>query len=509
MAIKHGKQQVSELPHSIFYARWLREQEAGAARAAGISLYTLMQRAGESAFRLALRAYPLARRWLVLVGKGNNGGDGYVVARLARAAGIRVTLLACPATDALPPEATQARRDWLADGGEENDARDPWPADADLIIDGLLGSGLSAAPREPWAGLIVRANRYPAPVLALDTPSGLDAETGAAAGEVIQAEQTITFITLKPGLFTGQAKAWSGRVHHDDLGLTDWLAGQSAPIRRLSAGLLSEWLLPRRATAHKGDNGRLLVVGGDEGTAGAIRMAGEAALRSGAGLVRVLTHQQNIAPLLAARPELMVRELTTASMREGLEWADVLVIGPGMGQSDWGKNALRLAENCNKPMLWDADALNLLAITAGKRQNRVITPHPGEAARLLNCRVAEIESNRLLAAQNLVKRYGGVALLKGAGTVIADESGRMSIADVGNAGMATGGMGDVLSGIIGALLGQKLPLYEAACAGCVVHGATADELARRHGMRGMLATDLLPALSQFVNPEWIESDKTE
>ncbi len=242
---------------------------------------------------------------------------------------------------------------------------------------------------------------------------------------------------------------------------------------------------------------------------GAIAIAGEAALRSGAGLVRVLTHTQYAAALLMARPELMVQALSDTTLREGLDWADVVVIGPGLGQDSWAKSALRAVENCNKPMLWDADALNLLAMSPFKRQNRILTPHPGEAARLLNCRVAEIESDRLLAAQKLVQRYGGTVVLKGAGTVIADESDALALADVGNPGMASGGMGDVLSGIIGALLGQKLSRYAAACAGCVVHCAAADALAEQHGTRGMLATDLMPVFSRYVNPEWIPLEKTE
>ena len=188
-------------------------------------------------------------------------------------------------------------------------------------------------------------------------------------------------------------------------------------------------------------------------------------------------------------------------MQQALDWADVLVIGPGLGQGEWGRNALKILQASDKPALWDADALNLLALNPEKRQNRVITPHPGEAARLLGCRTAEIESDRLLAVRNLVTHYGGVAVLKGAGTLIADDQGQMAIADVGNAGMASGGMGDVLSGIIGGLLGQKLSLYDAACAGCVAHGAAADRVAARQGIRGMLASDLLPEIPYYVNPE--------
>ncbi|EHD20006.1 MULTISPECIES: bifunctional ADP-dependent NAD(P)H-hydrate dehydratase/NAD(P)H-hydrate epimerase [Brenneria] len=497
------------LPHSVFRAEWVRREEVNAACELGVSLHELMLRAGEAAFQVARRYYPSARRWLILAGHGNNGGDGYVVASQALAAGITPYVIACQGNRALPEEASAARQSWLEQGGAILDADAPWPDDVDLIVDGLLGTGLASAPRPPYDALIAQANAHSAPVVSIDVPSGLNAETGQCAGNAVYAAHTVTFIALKPGLLTGSARDFVGRLHYSALGLADWLAGQTAPIRRLSAALLTEWLKPRRPGAHKGDNGRLLIVGGDYGTGGAVFMAGEAALRSGAGLVRVLTHKLYLAALLTHRPELMVQELSAETLKQGLEWADVVVIGPGLGQDEWGKNALRLAENCNKPMLWDADALNLLAINPHKRQNRLLTPHPGEAARLLHCRVSDIESDRLLAAQKLVKRYGGVVVLKGAGTVVAGERGQLAIADVGNPGMATGGMGDVLSGIIGALLAQKLSLYDAACAGCVVHGAAGDELAARQGTRGMLATDLLPALSQYVNPERIPLEKTE
>lgn len=460
-----------------------------------------MQRAGEAAYTLACDQYPAAHHWLVLCGHGNNGGDGYVVARLAAAAGVKVSLIACEGTRPLPPEAAEARRAWLASGGEIHPVDSRWPEDVDLIIDGLLGTGLSSAPRSPYDALIEAVNRSRAPVIALDIPSGLLAESGAAPGAVIRATHTMTFIALKPGLLTGQARDWVGQLHQSTLGLSGWLAKQPTQIQRLTAESLSQWLKPRRPCSHKGEQGRLLVVGGDHGFGGAIRMAAEAALRSGAGLVRVLTHIEHVGPLLTARPELMVQPLSEEGLQQALDWADVLVIGPGLGQGEWGRNALKILQASDKPALWDADALNLLALNPEKRQNRVITPHPGEAARLLGCRTAEIESDRLLAVRNLVTHYGGVAVLKGAGTLIADDQGQMAIADVGNAGMASGGMGDVLSGIIGGLLGQKLSLYDAACAGCVAHGAAADRVAARQGIRGLLASDLLPEIPYYVNPE--------
>ncbi len=497
------KKNPASIPHSIWHADDLRRTEKEAADSLGITLYELMQRAGEAAFNVAREAYPCSSHWLILCGHGNNGGDGYVVARLAVATGLRVTLLALESDKPLPDEARMAREAWLNAGGVIHAADIVWPDEIDVIIDGLLGTGLRSAPRQDLAALIEHANAHTSPIVALDIPSGLIAQTGATPGAVIYASHTITFIALKPGLLTGKARDVVGTLHHDALGLAHWLAGQVTRLSRFDASQLVQWLPPRRPTSHKGEHGRLVIIGGDHGTSGAIRMAGEAAVRSGAGLVRVLTRKENIAPIITARPELMVHELTPQMLEESLEWADVVVIGPGLGQQAWGKQALQKVENFRKPMLWDADALNLLAINPDKRHNRILTPHPGEAARLLNCSVAEIESDRLLSAQRLVKRYGGVAVLKGAGTVIASDDAQ-GIIDAGNAGMASGGMGDVLSGIIGALLGQKLPLYDAACAGCVAHGVAADKLAARYGTRGMLATDLFCTLRRVVNPDVID-----
>lgn len=494
------------IPHIIWPAEALRRAEKEAADALGLTLYELMRRAGEAAFELACVQYPGSQHWLILCGHGNNGGDGYVVARLAQARGIQVTLLALESEKPLPEEASLAREEWLNAGGTIHAANIAWPEDITLIIDGLLGTGLQSAPRENVAELIAHANAHPAPVVALDIPSGLNAQTGTTPGAVIHAAHTITFIALKPGLLTGKARDVVGRLQHHALGLERWLAGQTTAISRFDASQLPDWLPPRCPTSHKGDHGKLVTIGGEPGTAGAIRMSGEAALRAGAGLVRVLTHKDNIAPVLTARPELMVHELSSRALEESLQWADVVAIGPGLGQSEWGKNALRQAENFRKPMVWDADALNLLAINPDKRHNRVLTPHPGEAARLLNVSVAEIESDRLHSAQRLVKRYGGIVVLKGAGTVVASETGEMGIIDAGNAGMASGGMGDVLTGIIAALLGQRLAPYDAACAGCVAHGEAADRLAARHGTRGMLATDLFSTLRRVVNPDVIDVD---
>jgi len=499
------RKDTASLPYSVWPVEAVAQLEREGADALGITLFELMQRAGEAAFDTLRQLWPGARHWLILCGHGNNGGDGFIVARLAQAAGLKVTLIAVEGGRPPPEEAQQAKDAWLAAGGTLHDPSIAWPQEIEVIVDALLGTGLNRAPDAPCDRLIQQANRHPAPVFAVDVPSGLVAANGTTPGVVIEAAHTLTFVALKPGLLTGKARDYTGRLHYHSLQLDPWLDTQSAPIARYDAGSLSHWLKPRRATSHKGDHGRLLVIGGDRGTAGAIRMAAEAALRAGSGLVRVLTHLENIGPLLTARPELMVQELSRETLDAGLEWAEVIVIGPGMGQGEWGRNALKKVENSHKPMLWDADALNLLAISPDKRQNRIITPHPGEAARLLNVKVSEIERDRPLAIRRLVKRYGGTVVLKGAGTLVADEDGRLAIADVGNAGMASGGMGDVLSGIIGSLMGQKLSLYDAACAGCVAHGAAAEAVTSRYGTRGMLATDLFSELYLFVNPEMLNT----
>ncbi|MBK0089319.1 bifunctional ADP-dependent NAD(P)H-hydrate dehydratase/NAD(P)H-hydrate epimerase [Erwinia sp. S59] len=492
------------LPHSVWPAQAIGQLERDAADSLGLTLYELMLRAGQASYERVRARWPQAQHWLILCGQGNNGGDGYVVARLAQAAGLRVTLLACSGNKPLPEEAQQAQEAWLAAGGVIHAPDAPWPQNIDVIVDALLGTGINRAPAAPYAELIDLANAHAAPIFAIDIPSGLDAATGTTPGNAINADVTLSMIVLKPGLLTGKARDHVGRLHCDALGLNTFLAGETAPMQRYDAADLAHWLKPRKATSHKGDHGRLVVVGGDTGTAGAIRMTAEAALRSGAGLVRVLTHEDNIGPILTARPELMVDALGEETLEQALQWADVIAIGPGLGQRDWAQKALKKVAASEKPMLWDADALNLLAIKPDYRQNRIITPHPGEAARLLGVKTREVERDRLQAAQTLAKRYGGVVVLKGAGTIVASAAGDIAIADVGNAGMASGGMGDVLSGIIAAMLGQKLTLLEAASAGCVAHGAAADAVARQRGTRGMLATDLFELLWQFVNPEMIQ-----
>lgn len=460
----------------------------------------LMERAGQAAFSLLREFWPDARRLAIVCGGGNNGGDGYVVARLALAAGMTVYL-------------HQARRELTGLAKEKADLvlsqtglqlfePQAFPA-VDVIVDALLGIGIKGEVRKVSADLIDIINRQGIPVLALDLPSGLNGDTGMPAGKAVRAALTITFIALKKGLLTGEGPALTGQLYYDDLQLPSVLFdAQPAVAKRVIKDDISQ-LVPRRSpTSHKGHFGHVLVVGGDDGYGGAIIMTAQAALRAGAGLVTVATRAAHLAPLLARQPEVMARAVDSADdLLPLLAKADAAVIGPGLGQSDWGRQLLLKLIVSKVPLLLDADALNLLAHlkNTAPRHDWVLTPHPAEAARLLDSTVPAVQEDRFRSAVQLQLRYGGTALLKGAGTLVCGSHGQLSLVNAGNAGMATGGMGDILSGVIGALLAQGLGGYDAARIGALVHALAGDEVANRQGQAGMVATDLLPVLPRLMN----------
>ncbi|OYD22936.1 NAD(P)H-hydrate dehydratase [Oceanimonas baumannii] len=483
-----------EKPHILTQGLWLPEQiregERQAAAAMGMAMFELMSRAGLAAFELARREWPGSRHWWVFCGGGNNGGDGYVVARLARAAGIKVQLVQMGDADALTGDAAIARDHYRADGGaiERLGALQGAP---DLVIDAVLGTGLNGAPREVAQQHIDVINRQHVPVLAIDVPSGLCAGTGCIPVKSVSAAATITFVGLKSGLLTGRGPDVCGRLWLADLGIQHRLEQQ--PAVQLLHWHHQRNLLPvRRCGAHKGETGRLLVAGGYQGMSGAIRLAGEAALRCGTGLVRLLSHAGHVHWLNLTRPELMT------AVFPGFEqwaWSDALIVGPGLGRHDWSRQLLTAALAAGKPMVIDADALHLLKERVSA--STVITPHSGEAAAMLGCTAAEIESNRLLAVQRLREQTGAVVVLKGAGTLIAGEQG-LALCPYGNPGMASGGMGDLLSGIIGAFLAQGLAPEQAARLGVCLH-AKAGDMAAQSGMVGMLASDLLNPIRSLIN----------
>ncbi len=463
----------------------------------------LMEKAGVAAFKLLQKYWPEAKSILIFCGKGNNGGDGYVVARLAKQQGLRVLVYHIGELVDLADVAQQA---WqachLAGVDIQPFANSDPPLQADVIVDALLGIGIRGEVSNVYAAAIAMINSAQKPVLSIDVPSGIDADTGRCCGSAVHAFVTITFIALKTGLFTGAAPAYCGKVEYDPL-LPDsavMLEQVPADAILLSLAELLRYLPPRRRDSNKGDFGHVLIVGGNYGAAGAARMAGEAAARVGAGLVSVATRPEHAAAITGQRPELMCHAIySPADFSPLLNRATVLVIGPGLGQDSWAQELFTLALAARQFKIVDADGLNLLAKVPGKRNDWILTPHPGEAGRLLNCPTTDIQSDRFTAASGLQQNYGGVIVLKGAGTLIksADIPG---ICSAGNPGMATGGMGDVLSGILGGLVAQGLGLETAAQLGVLLHARAADKVANKQGERGMLALDLMAELHALVNP---------
>jgi len=434
-------------------------------------------------------------------GRGNNGGDGYVVARLAREAGLQALVLQLGDHGSLAGDALQAARDYAAAGGEARRFEHAAPGEADVIVDAALGTGLERDLEGEWRAAVEAIDAAGAPVLAVDIPSGLHADTGRVMGAAVRADATVTFIGRKLGLYLGAGPDHCGHIRFDDL------AVPAAVFARVpaSARLLNERVLaaafPRRArTAHKGDFGHVLVMGGAPGMAGAARMAGEAALRVGAGLVSIATHPVHAAALDAAVPELICRAMGEADDPGPLlERATVIALGPGLGQGGWSRHLFRAGLAAGQPLVLDADGLNLLAGDPQRRDDWILTPHPGEAGRLLECDARTVQGDRLAAVHALGERFGGVVVLKGSGTLVRTGEGDVYLCAAGNPGMATGGMGDILTGAIAGTLAQGAGAALSAAAGVYVH-ALAGDAAAAAGERGLCATDLLPCLRELVNP---------
>lgn len=479
----------------LYSAAQVRELDAGATGGKVDAGYALMRQAAASAWRVLRECRPHARRIDVVCGPGNNGGDGYELACLAKAAGceVRVCALGEP-----PPgrEAALAMAAWRVHGSIE--AYSPGVLQgASLIVDAIYGIGSSRAPQHAAAAAIEEINAANAWVMAIDIPSGLNADTGAAPGAVVRADLSLSFVGRKFGLYTGQGPAFAGERRFDDLGVQ--AQDSIVPLAELLSLDDLAHSLPRRSrSAHKGSHGQVLLVGGDHGFAGAILLATRAALRAGAGLVSVATRASHTALLAASQPEGMFRAVESPEALVSLAAkARVLAIGPGLGQNDWGRALWQQALRTDLPMVVDADALNLLAESQVRRDNWALTPHPGEAARLLGVTTAEIEADRAAAARALVARYGGVAVLKGAGSLIAGVE--LAVCPLGNPGMATGGSGDALTGVLAAFVAQGLDLEIAARMAVLAH-ARAGDIAAELGERGMLPSDLIDALRSVVNP---------
>ncbi|MCK6412086.1 MAG: NAD(P)H-hydrate dehydratase [Azonexus sp.] len=474
----------------------------------------LMERAGAASARQCMELLAGSKGpVLLLAGPGNNGGDALVAARLLAAEGVETCLVASETSTGRPADAAAAHARFLAAGGRLENAipERRWA----LIVDGLLGIGLNRAPEAHLADLIARANRLASalscPLLALDCPSGLNTDTGATPGIAIRASHTLSFIAGKPGLWTADGPDHCGEIRIADLDLPA-LATIPADGHLVSRDDFAEYLQPRRANTHKGSFGSVGVLGGGKAMVGAALLTARAALHLGAGRVYAGLLDPEAPTVDPVQPELMLRR------PEHLWQADLqaLACGPGMGTS---ADAVRLLEEALKsplPLVLDADALNLLAANGcleaclhHRIAPAIITPHPAEAARLLECSIRDIQDDRIAAASELVRRYACTAVLKGCGSVITTVDGRWWINSTGNPGLATAGSGDVLGGLIAALLAQGWRVREAALAGVHLHGAAADLLvAEGHGPIGLTAGELLLAARRSLNSLCIRKSTT-
>lgn len=489
-----------ELPRHLYSAAQARELDRRAIEQHAIPAGELMRRAGQAAYRLLRVRYPRARSVTVLCGPGNNGGDGYVLARLAHEAGLAVRVLTLGERGALKGEARLAHDACVA-GGLEPEPFGAGRPDAEVIVDAIFGTGLEREVTGQWRTAIEAINAAGRPVIALDVPSGLHADTGRVLGAAVRADATISFIGLKVGLLTGAGREHCGEIYVDDLALPEAVYADLTPAAQRVTAAEARRLLPRRPRdAHKGAGGHVLVIGGARGMPGAARMAGEAAYRSGAGLVTIATDPAHAPVLNAGRPELIVHGVQDKlALGTLLAKAGCVAVGPGLGQDEWGQEMLAAALESAHPLVVDADALNLLARDPVHREDWVLTPHPGEAARLIGVSAAEVQADRLTAVRAVCARYGGTCVLKGSGTLVATHrEAELFLCDRGNPGMASGGMGDVLTGIIAALIAQGVAPPDAARLGVWLH-ASAGDAAAQEGEHGVLASDLLAALRAVLH----------
>ena len=463
----------------------------------------LMERAGLAAAELARElAGNTGKPVLVLAGPGNNGGDAFVIARHLRQWWFNVSVVFTGEEKKLSADAGNALQAWRAAGGAVLGAI-PRQQDWSLIVDGLFGIGLQRDIDGRHAELIAAANDSGAPILAVDVPSGLESDTGRVLGCAIQAQHTVTFIGLKPGLLTLDGPDHCGEIHLHTLGL-DAPAILPAHGAVIGREIVQAALKPRALNTHKGNFGSVGIIGGARGMVGAALLAGRAALKLGAGRVYVGLIA-NDAPLLDAdQPELMLR---TADEVLKLDHLTCLAAGPGLDQSPDAAFYLRQALTARLPLVIDADGLNLVASMPdikNELKQRVamtlLTPHPAEAARLLNCATRDVQRNRVAAAKRIAEELNCGVVLKGAGSVCASPDQSWAINTSGNPGMASAGMGDVLTGIIAALLAQGADAKTALHAGVHLHGAAADALtADDIGPVGLAAGEVIDAARSLVN----------
>ena len=479
---------------------------------------SLMERAGEAAFTVIKNKWPSVKKLIIFCGVGNNGGDGYIVAKLAIEADYEVIVYQLGDINKLKGDALLAYKQASSKGilpiewdevssskFNNNFLCDDFNSSAihsTVIVDAICGTGLNAKLTGLWLIAVEAINNAKISVLSIDIPTGLDANTGVPLGEAVYSTVTVTFIGQKQGMYTGKACDYCGEIIFSSLDIPIEVYGHvKYKVIKQSLKDLHNCLPKRKASYNKCDLGKVLVIGGGPGMGGAVRMAAEAALRTGAGLVYVITHPSHANYISMARPELICYGVDNNNIVEVLDEIlikdPIILLGPGLGKLTWSKNIFQtiLDLDYKFPMVVDADGLNLLAQNPIKLVNCILTPHPGEAARLLNIKISDIEQDRFKTITKLKEKFASTVVLKGAGSLVTYQD-KIGICCLGNASMATAGMGDILAGIIAGLLAQKLNCEDAAACGVCLHSSIGD-LVSKQGKYGIIATDLLAKLPGF------------
>ena len=461
----------------------------------GYTEIELMQRAGRCVWRALQQRWPDVEKITVFAGSGNNGGDAFVVALCAREQGIDVQLLIQGDLSRQSATSSHYRHHWQQDGGEFED----WQGQdltGEVIVDGLLGIGLQRELNAEWQELIAAINCHDVPRIAIDIPSGLNGLTGNPQPVAVRAQLTVTFIGAKTGQLLADGPDYCGELVFEDLGVSG--AARDGVAAQLDIVESCHLPPPRKKNSHKNHYGNLLIVGGDQGMSGAVTLAARAALRSGAGLVTALVHPQ-CRNNLAAFPEIMT--LGWDALRARLPQASVILVGPGLGNSEDAKKCLQLLQRISLPMVVDASALDADFLQSLNSDQVVITPHPGEAAALLSCSADEVQANRLAASADLAESFGATCVLKGSGTLISATGRLTAINTRGNPGMASAGMGDVLGGIIAAMIGQRMPVFEAARSAVLIHALCAEVFSEDQDQTGLIAGDIIDLIPRIVKQQ--------
>tara|TARA_B100001175_G_scaffold121199_1_gene103164 strand:- start:122 stop:1636 length:1515 start_codon:yes stop_codon:yes gene_type:complete len=499
----------------LYTASETRKIDNLAIKEKGISGYSLMQMAAEFTLDVILREFSPVEELIIFCSKGKNSGDGFLLGSFAKEFGLEVTIVMSNTSNVIKGvsrKAFEEMKDAKVKIISTKSVEKLKVSNKTVIVDALIGTGLKGNLRKNIKESILALNKLGVklPVLSLDIPSGVNPDTGDADDIAVYADITATFVAQKRGCFTSVGKKFSGEIIYSDLEIpknlfskitsTSYVVDYEDSISKV---------VYREQDAHKGHFGNVVIVGGDRGLGGAGLLSSRAAVYSGAGLTSLVTRPEHVSASLVSCPEVMVKGVDSGQdIEEHLVKPDVIAIGPGLGQSAWSEQMIQRvfweAEKRDVSVIMDADALNLLTklkLSSNLPKRLILTPHPGEAARLLNTSVAVIESNRFSAAAKIQKKFNATVVLKGSGTVICHKSGgtqKWGICDSGNPGMATGGMGDVLTGIIAGLLAQGLTLKEAAEAGVDIHAKAADQASLEFGEAGLTSSDVINELKYLL-----------